>query len=55
MPLTDGQLREIGRMVVAFSRLELLLGYLLSNLITEDEELGTALTTGETFVTLHDN
>ena len=54
MSLTDGQLREIGRVVVAFNRLELFLGYLLANLVTEEEEIGTPLASGETFVTLHD-
>jgi hypothetical protein len=54
MPLSDGQLREIGRVVVAFNRLEMFLTFLVSNLIVEDEEVGYALTAGESLPSLLD-
>jgi hypothetical protein len=54
MPFSDEQLREIGRVVAVFNRLELFLRYVLSNLMTEDEEIGLALTAGDSFRVLHD-
>jgi hypothetical protein len=54
MPLTDGQLREIGRIVTEFNMLENLMRYLVAGLISEDQAIGWTLIAGDTFAALHD-